>query len=86
MDADTSKKISFPLIGCGGFLVLLSILTFLFGAFHVFLDPGGAISDDEAIPAMVGGGCCGMSSFVIVIVGVFLLVRSQKSEEKPIEK
>ena len=81
MDADTSKKISFPLIGCGGLLLLSSIMTFLFCAFHVFIDPGGAISDDEALPAMLGGGCCGMSSLLIVGVGIFLFVRSRKREE-----
>ena len=52
MDADTSKKIAFPLIGCGAIFVLISILAFFFGAFHVFLDPRGAISADEALPAM----------------------------------
>jgi len=86
MDADTSKKIAFPMIGCGAVLVLISILAFFFGAFHVFLDPRGAISADEALPAMIGGGCCGMSSLVIVVVSVFLLVRSRKREETPSEE
>lgn len=64
--------------GCGGLLVLLSTLAAMFFAFHVFVDPRGAISDDEAMPGMLGGCCCSMSSLLILGLGVFLAVRAKK--------
>lgn len=64
--------------GCGGLLVLLSMLVATFFAFHVFIDPRGGISDDEALPGMLGGCCCSMSSLLILGLGVFLAVRAKK--------
>ena len=86
MDAETSKKISFPLIGCGGILFFLSILVALFGAFHVFIDQGGAISADEAVPALLGGACCSFPAFALVVGGVFLFVRARQAEQKEPEQ
>ena len=80
MDAETSKKISLPLLGCGGILLIFSMMSALFGAFHVIIDPGGAVSDDEALPAMLGGGCCSFVSLLLVGVGIFLFIRSRKSD------
>ncbi len=65
--------------GCGGLLLLLSMAVAAFGAFHVFLDPRGKISADEAAPALGGGCCCMLGSVVIVALGVFLAVRAKKS-------
>ncbi len=65
--------------GCGAFLALVTGAVGLFGAFHVFLDPRGAISADEAMPALIGGGCCSCSSVVIAAVGIFLVVRAKSA-------
>lgn len=64
--------------GCGGLLLLSSLLTATFFAFHVFVDPRGAISDDEALPGMLGGCCCSMTSLLILGLGVFFAVRASK--------
>ena len=85
MDAGTSKKISFPLLGCGGILLVFSMMSALFGAFHVIIDPGGKISGDEALPAMLGGGCCSFVSLLLVGAGVFLFMKSRQ-EDKPTEQ
>jgi hypothetical protein len=65
--------------GCGCMLVLLSMAVTAFGAFHVFLDQGGKISGDEALPALGGGVCCGVSSLLIVGLGVFLVLQAKKA-------
>ncbi len=65
--------------GCGCLLALLSMAVAAFGAFHVFLDPRGRISADEAAPALGGGVCCGFSSLLIVGLGVLLVVQAKKS-------
>ena len=64
--------------GCGGLLLLSSLMMAAFFAFHVFVDPRGAISDDEAAPGMLAGCCCSMSSLMILAVGVFFAVRANK--------
>lgn len=51
----------------------------LFGAFHVFLDPRGKISADEAMPALIGGGCCSFTSLAIVVVGAVLALRAKSA-------
>ena len=66
------------LAGCGGLLVLSALLVAAFFAFHVFVDPRGAISDDEALPGMLAGCCCSMSSLLILGLGVFFAVRAGK--------
>lgn len=81
MDTETSKKVSIPLIGCGGLLFFVSILVALFGAFHVFFDPRGAISADEALPALLGGACCSFPAFVLIVAGIFLFWRSRQVEQ-----
>jgi hypothetical protein len=62
-------------LGCGLLLVLGSCLASAFFGFHVFLDPRGAISDDEAAPGMVGGVLCFLFSAVVAGVGAFLAFR-----------
>jgi hypothetical protein len=44
----------------------------LFSAYHVLIDPRGAISDDEALPFMISGGVCSFFSILIVVLGIFL--------------
>lgn len=65
--------------GCGGLLTLITAAVGLFGAFHVILDPRGKISGDEALPAMIGGGCCSFMSLAIAVVGIVLVVRSRSA-------
>lgn len=69
--------------GCGGLLLLSSMASALFFAFHVFVDPRGAISDDEAMPGMLAGCCCSMSSLLILGLGVFFAVRAGKKAQSP---
>lgn len=65
--------------GCGGLLTLITAAVGLFGAFHVFLDPRGKISRDEAMPALLGGGCCSFMSLAIAVIGIVLVVRARSA-------
>ncbi len=71
----------YALSGCGCLLTLAGVLTALFGAFHVFLDQGGAISGEEAAPALIGGACCTVPSLALLGGGVFLALRARKAAE-----
>lgn len=73
MNSNMGGKIA---AGCGSLLLTAAFLVTLFGAFHVFLDPGGGISDDEAMPALIGGVLCMMFSMLVVTVGGVLALRS----------
>ncbi len=75
--------LGYSLGGCGCLLALVCVLVGLFGAFHVVLDPRGAISDEEAMPALIGGVCCTLPSLVIFGAGVFLAMRARKAAEAP---
>jgi hypothetical protein len=69
----SGKRIAgFVTIGCGGLMLLIALGVTLFCAFHVFIDPHGAISDDEALPGLIGGLACFFFDFVPIIVGIFL--------------
>ena len=83
MDAEISKKISFPLVGCGGILLIFSMMSVFFGAFHVIIDPGGKISGDEALPAMLGGSCCSFVSLLLLGVGFVLFMKSRQGDNSP---
>lgn len=63
------------LLGCGALLLLLCTASCLFWGFHVFIDPRGAISDDEALPGMLGAIVCGFISAGLAAVGLFLTMR-----------
>src|SRR6478609_2199181 len=69
---NTGPKVA---IGCGGVMLLLAFCVTAFGAFHVFVDRGGAISGDEAMPAFLGGFLCMFVDFVIVAIGIALVMR-----------
>lgn len=70
-------------LGCGLLLVLSSCLASGFFGFHVFLDPHGAISDDEAAPGLIGGALCFLVSVVIAGGGAFLAFRQQPAAGAP---
>ncbi len=73
-----SPKVGYAVTGCGCFLALVAVGVALFGAFHVFIDPRGAISADEAAPALGGGLCCAFPSLIIAGLGVFLAMQAKK--------
>lgn len=58
-----------PLLGCGGVLLVASFLMTAFCAFHVFVDPKGAISKREAEPFFVIGLILCVVSAVVVAIG-----------------
>lgn len=62
-------------VGCGSILLFLAFCVAAFGAFHVFVDPHGHISADEAMPALIGGVLCMFVNFVIVAIGGALWAR-----------
>ncbi len=64
-------------LGCGGLLLLVSLGVTLFCAFHVFIDPRGAISRNEAMPGFLAGGFFSFISVVVMIVGA--IVNSRKA-------
>lgn len=66
-------------LGCGLLLVLGSCLASGFFGFHVFLDPRGAISDDEAAPGLGAGVLCFLVSVGIAALGAFAAFRQQAS-------
>ncbi len=63
--------------GCGAALVLVCGLIMMFCAYHVFLDPRGAISKSEAMPGMLGG-LLGMVVFAAV-AGAGFFMKQKKS-------
>ncbi len=67
-------------LGCGLLLVLGSCLASGFFGFHVFLDPRGAISDDEAAPGLGAGVLCFLVSAGIVALGAFVAFRQQATD------
>lgn len=66
-------------VGCGSILLFLAFCVSAFGAFHVFVDPHGHVSADEAMPALLGGVLCMFVDFVIVAVGIGLWIRGNQS-------
>jgi hypothetical protein len=76
MNAKTGSGIA---IGCGSVLLFLAFCTAAFFGYHVFVDRGGAISANEAMPGLLGGVCCMAIDFVMIVTGivVFLRARSQ---------
>jgi len=64
--------------GCGCLLTLTALAVAAFGAFHVFIDPRGAISADEAAPALGSGVCCALGSVLIFGVGLFVAMQAKK--------
>lgn len=67
-------------VGCGSLLLFLAFCVSAFGAFHVFVDPHGAISADEAMPALAGGVLCMFVDVIIVGVGIALWMRGGASQ------
>jgi hypothetical protein len=67
-------------LGCGGLLFLISVGVTLFCAFHVFIDPRGAISRSEAMPGFLAGG---FFSFIFLVVMVIGAVLSKKPAAAP---
>ena len=74
----SNPTVGYGISACGCLLTLTAAAVGAFGAFHVFLDPRGAISADEAAPALGGGVCCGLLSLLIVVGGVFLAMQAKK--------
>ena len=64
--AKTGGKV---MLGCGGLLLLLALSVTLFCAYHVFLDPRGAISAREAMPGFLAGSFFVFISIVVLLVG-----------------
>ena len=70
-------------LGCGALALLASVGVCLFGAFHVFLDPHGHISADEAAPALVFGVFCSLVSVVLAAVGAFFAFKKPSPSAAP---
>lgn len=65
-------------LGCGCSLLFVAMCVTLFSAFHVFIDPRGAISRREAMPFFLIGIVVLLLSFAITGVGAFLASRKPK--------
>lgn len=63
------------MLGCGGLLLLVALGVTLFCAFHVFLDPRGAISRSEAMPGLLAGSFFDFIALVVLIVGGVLAAK-----------
>lgn len=74
----SNPNVGYGVSACGCLLTLVAGAVSAFGAFHVFIDPRGKISRDEAAPALGGGVCCGLLSLVILGVGIFLALQAKK--------
>jgi len=79
---NSSKAGPFVALGCGGLLLCCAFLVSAFGAYHVLLDPGGHVSQGEAMPALIGGVLCTLVDFVIVGVSIALLVRAYRPPQQ----
>ncbi|HJL20396.1 MAG TPA: hypothetical protein RMH99_32310 [Sandaracinaceae bacterium LLY-WYZ-13_1] len=76
-------KMGWGAAGCGLLLVLLCFAGFLFWGFHTWVEPGGAISADEAFPGVLGSCCCGIVSLAIAGAGVFVAMKAKKDAAPP---
>lgn len=76
--AEGGSKVGIALLGCGGILVLLSLLSSAFWGFHTFIDPRGAISGDEAAPGFLGSCCCFFVSMAIAVGGGVAMASAKK--------
>ena len=79
-----SPAVGYGISGCGCLLSLIGMAVATFGGYHVFLDPGGRISGDEAAPALLGGSFCSLSSVLIVAVGLVLVLVAKRAQQAPI--
>lgn len=76
-------KLGWGAAGCGLILALICFAGFLFTGFHTFVEPGGAISADEAGPFVGVSCCCGFISVLIAGAGIFLAMKAKKEAEQP---
>ncbi|MFK7989738.1 MAG: hypothetical protein AB8I08_27210 [Sandaracinaceae bacterium] len=76
-------KIGFGLGGCGFLLVFLCFCSMCFWGWHTLIEPGGAISGDEAAPAFGGSCCCLFISFLIAAGGIGFGIKAKKDSAAP---
>ena len=77
------KQMGMGAAGCGGLLAFLCLVSFCFWAFNVWVEPGGAISADEAFPGVLSSCCCGFISILIAGAGVFLFIKGKNEAQSP---
>ncbi len=73
--------VGFGVGGCGLVIAFFAFCFACFFAFNVFIEPGGNISADEAMPGMGGACCCTMFSFLIAAAGIGLGVKARKDKK-----
>ena len=71
-------KIGWGMTGCGALTAMVFFMSVLFWGFNVFIEPGGAISADEAMPGMLGSCCCVLISLGLAAAGLFLAMKAKK--------
>jgi len=76
-------KIGWGMTGCGALLVFVFFISFLFWGFNVWIEPGGAISADEALPGVFGSCCCVFIGMALAGAGVFLALKAKKDAAPP---
>ena len=71
-------KLGYGAAGCGLVLVAMCFVSFLFWGFNTWVEPGGAISADEAFPGVLGSCCCGFISLLIAVGGGAMAMSAKK--------
>ena len=77
-------KIGWGAAGCGFVLFFLCSVSFLFWGFNTWIEPGGAISADEAFPGVLGSCCCGFIALAITAGGAIFALKMKKDAAAPV--
>ncbi len=72
-------KIGWGMTGCGALIALLCFISFLFWGFNVWIEPGGAISADEAFPGVLSSCCCMLVGLVFAGAGVLVALKAKNA-------
>jgi hypothetical protein len=80
MDRETGGFVS---LGCGALLALVALGLAAFFGFHVFVDPGGAISDDEGMPGLAAGLCTLVPALGLLVAGAVMAFRGAEGGGAP---
>lgn len=78
---DDKEKVGKIVAGCGGALLLLTVLGF-FGFAIVVATSHGRISGDEAMPGFISNCCCMFISLVITLGGVAVFMNGKKAKQQ----
>ncbi len=77
---EAKAKQAMMLSGCGGLILILSVVSaVIIGLLPILTD--GRASPDEAYPALGGPCCCSVMGLLAVVVGLVLYTNAKKAQQ-----